>query len=95
MDGEEYYTLGEHEKLVIGIKSSTLHTNYLLKKELTNTDKHTDGYLLTLSTEDTDLPQGKYYYDVALLRADGELVKIIGSTLLEIVESVVRSDVEC
>ncbi len=91
-NGDEYYTLKDGEKLVFGMKKNPLNTAYILKKEITVDDKHVNGYLLTLRTEETDIPQGAYWYDIALVRSDHEMIKIIGSTRMEIVESVVRSD---
>lgn len=95
MDGSEYYSLKKNEKLIFGIKTRAFSTKYILRKEISNENKSGDGYLLSLTSKETDIPQGEYCFDVALLRDDGELVKIIGITDVKVIGSVVRSDVEC
>lgn len=94
LSGDNEYCLGQNEKLIFGLKQFAYSRDYLLQKVLNYADYDIDnhGYLLTLSTEDTNLSPGSYCYDVALQRSDGELEKIIGCTDFEIVRSVVRSD---
>lgn len=89
-----YYQLSSGEKLIFGVKASSLNSEYLIKKEMTSNHFHseTNGYTLTLTTADTNIEIGDYFYDVALLRADGELVPIIKCTPLQISDSIVRSD---
>lgn len=92
--GEEEYFLQPQEKLIFGLKQFAYNRDYLLQKEITYNayDSSSHGYLLTLTTEETDLQPGMYCYDVALQRADGELEKVIGCTDFEIVRSVVRRE---
>lgn len=96
LSGDEEYYLAQNEKLIFGLKRFAYSRDHLLQKEILPADYDTDshGYILTLSTEETNLAPGSYCYDIALQRADGELEKIIGCTEFEIVRSVVRSDEE-
>lgn len=86
------YNLQSAESLVFGVKSNPDSSDYDIKKVLTADDETESGYLLVLSTSDTDLPAGRYYYDIALRTADGELVQIIDTSRFEITESVVQSE---
>lgn len=95
-DGEEDYILDDGEVLIFGVKINPLFSEYKLKKELTAENKNPSGsgYILTLSTQETNIDTGSYFYDVALKRTDGELEMIIDSTLFKVSGAVVRSEEE-
>ena len=96
-NGEAFYRLALTEKLVFDLKKSPYNTDYIISKQLDaeNTAQDGKGYVLKLSTQETNLPQGRYYYDVALKRADGELEPIIACADFIITNSVARSDASC
>ena len=93
-DGDEDYILAEDERLVIGIKKFAYYTGYILRKTIPPQayDDALGAYIIEFTTGETNLEPGTYFYDVALLRRDGELEKIIGCTELEVIKSVVRRD---
>lgn len=76
LDDGKAYILGNTEKLVFQAKSGE---RILIHKELTSSDYNTDagGYLLFLSSEQTNISPGKYYYNIKLKRADGEYEPVI------------------
>lgn len=94
-DPEDPYVLADGEKLIFGVKTGPERTDYLLRKELTgdNYDNELHCYTLQLTTAETNIPVGEYWYDVALKRTTGELEKIIGATLFEVVKSIVLPEV--
>ncbi len=92
MNNDKYYKLGNGEKLIFGLKISSLSDEYIVRKILTDKNISGNGYRLNLTGTDTDIPQGRYFYDVALMKNDGELVKVIGTTECWVEKSIVRSD---
>ena len=93
LNGDDYYTLGEGEKIAFGVKRHSTDTGYVIYKELTsaNVSSDTHSYTLTLTSAETNVPYGCYYYDVALVKANEQLHSIIGCTPLEVTKSIVRS----
>ena len=78
-NGEAYYQLSNAEKLIFTVKNGS---EIILQKELTNSEYIGDenGYLLALSSAETDIDAGVYYYNVTLLREDNEREPIITKT---------------
>ncbi len=95
-NNESYYALKTGERLVFGIKASPMDDGYIIKKEIDRTAVASDGigYMLELSTEETDIDAGKYYYDIALRTSLGELLTIVDSSVLTVECSIVRSDAD-
>lgn len=93
MSGEDYYTLSADEKLIFGVKKSANDTNYIITKEMTNSQIAEDGhgYILCLSTTNTNVTAGYYYYDIVLKQANGELIPVFLADDFVILPSVVRS----
>lgn len=75
-DTGDNYILGTTEKMMFIVRSGN---NTILSKVLTNADYDEDenGYILFLSSAETDIAVGKYTYKVTLQRADGEYEPII------------------
>ena len=76
---DEYYQLANAEKLIFTVKNGS---DIILQKELTNSNYIEDenGYLLALSSDETDIDAGVYYYNVTLLSEDNEREPIITKT---------------
>lgn len=93
MSDNSYYTLDEGEKLAFGVKKHLTDTTYKIYKEMTSSDIGADNhsYVLTLSHTETNIPTGDYFFDVALIKANSKIYKVIGCTPLEITKAVVRS----
>ena len=73
------YQLANEEKLIFTVKNDS---DIILQKELTNSDyiENENGCLLSLSSSETDIDVGTYYYNVVLLRIDNEREPIITKT---------------
>ena len=78
-DSNEYYQLSSTEKLIFTVKNGS---DIILQKELTSSDyvESENGYLLTLSSAETDIDVGTYFYNIVLQRVDGEPEPIITKT---------------
>lgn len=65
------YLVQQGEKLIFVIHSGS---GEILRKELTSADfdAQSGKYILALTTNDTDIPAGRYFFDCALLDSDGE-----------------------
>lgn len=72
----ELYTLGPTEKLIFVVREGE---KIIIKKELIDSDYVEDenGYLLSLSSAETDIGVGTYSYKLTLQRADGEYEPVI------------------
>ena len=72
----ELYTLGTNEKLIFVVREGE---KIIIKKELIDSDYVEDenGYLLSLSSAETDISVGTYSYKLTLQRADGEYEPVI------------------
>ena len=83
-DGE-YYILGNTEKLIFTVKKDA---EILIRKELTDSDyiEEENGYLLSLSSAETNIPVGTYYYNIKLKRADSEFEPVISKSKFIITE---------
>lgn len=94
MNSDDYYTLGDGEKIAFGVKKHLTDTNYAIYKELTSANIASDNhsYTLILTSSDTNLAYGDYYFDIALVKANGQLHRIIECSPLVIGKAVVRSD---
>lgn len=94
MNGDDYYTLDDGEKIAFGVKKHPTDTNYAIYKELTSANIASDNhsYTLILTSSDTNLAYGDYYFDIALVKANGQLHRIIECSPLVIGKAVVRSD---
>ena len=72
----ELYTLGTNEKLIFVVREGE---KIIIKKELKDSNYVEDenGYLLSLSSAETDIGVGTYSYKLTLQRADGEYEPVI------------------
>lgn len=93
MSDGSYYLLEEGDKIAFGVKKHTTDSSYAIYKEIDMSSLGADNhsYVLTLSQTDTNIAPGDYYFDVALVKANNKIYKVIGITPLEIIKSVVRS----
>lgn len=75
-DDEEVYILGENEKLIFEVKHGR---RIILQKELTSVDYDDDegGYIISLTSAETDIEPDTYYYNIKLQRSDGEYEPVI------------------
>ena len=92
-DGNSPLVISSGEKIVFGVKKNPTDTNCVLKKVLTSSNMtEIDGeYLVTLTTSDTDIDSGRYYYDIVYKDSSGELHPIIQKQMFVVADCVVRS----
>lgn len=85
------YILQVGEQLIFGVKLNHESTSYDIQKILTSADRYNDGYLLSLTAEEMNIPNQHYHYDVALQTTDGKLYPVIEYSDFWVTESVVDS----
>ena len=86
-------TLSENDKLIFSVKKSLKEdSNALITKTLYHYDQLDGGYSFVLSTEETDLPAGTYYYDVGLQCGNGEFYHVTMPNQFIIRDSVARKE---
>ena len=92
-DGE-LYEMDSGDKLIFGVKESpTQSSSYVIKKYIYSTDKSDDGYLLSLSPEDTvNLESKRYVYDIGLLDSSGNYNMVIECSTFNLQNAVTESD---
>ncbi len=87
--------LGENDKLIFAVKKD-YHTNSeentIIRKTLQEYDEILGGYPFKLTSEETDIPAGIYYYDIGLQCSNGEFYHITTADQFIIKESVARKD---
>ena len=82
----ENYLLDTGDRVYFTVNDGLEKENPLIQKVIT---EFTDNKaLVQLSTSDTDLPIGNYYYDVEIDTADGRVDTVIGPARFKIVGGV-------
>lgn len=73
---EDFYILGNTESIIFTLKDGDAE---LIQKTLTSSDYDEDvnGYVLSLTSAETNIPAGTYYYNIVLHRADNENEPVI------------------
>ena len=72
--------LSEQDKLIFSVKKSLNEDDddqdYVICKVLTADNEFQGGYVFELSPEDTNIPTGRYFYDIAIQRENGEFYHV-------------------
>ena len=86
--------LTDTDKLIFTVKSSLNDTNEepVIKRVMTADDELEGCYGFELTPEDTNKPVGKYYYDIAVQRENGELYRIMIPDMFIIKSSITRKE---
>lgn len=81
-DGSQTYSLTTGEKLLFGVKKRKNSPSYTIYKELTEDNISESGafYVLELTTAETNVSDGYYYFDVSLKRTNNEIEPVIPTT---------------
>lgn len=84
-NGTSEYTLAEGDVITFTVKKSTdIGATALIQKTMDSTT----GPYCELTPQDTNLPYGKYKYDVELKQADGRVFTVIKPSVFVVTEEV-------
>ena len=86
--------LTDDDKLIFSVKRSLddADENVIICKVLTAGNEFEGGYVFELTPEETDIPTGKYFYDIGVQRADGEFYHAAMTDEFIIKQSISRKD---
>ena len=70
------YLLDEGDRVYFTVNNELEKPEPLIQKEITTFDDY--KAIVRLTTEDTDIPVGSYYYDVEVDTADGRVDTVLG-----------------
>lgn len=93
-DDGTFLTLSAGEQLIFAVKKNESQSTYSIYKELTSEDLNPEGnaYVLQLTSEDTNIMPGYYYYDFSL-QSNGNLYPIVEYEPFVITKSVLEIEV--
>lgn len=86
--------LTDEDKVIFSVKKSLddADEDVMIYKVLTVFDEFEGGYVFELSPEDTDIPIGRYFYDIGVQRANGEFYHATMPDEFIIKQSITRRD---
>ena len=80
------YLLAAGDKVIFTVNDGIEKENPLLQKQIT---EFVDGSaVILLSSKETDLPIGSYYYDIQVNTADGRVDTVIGPAKFKVIGGV-------
>lgn len=80
------YLLDEGDRVYFTVNSELEKPEPLIQKEITTFDNY--KAVVHLTTQDTDIPIGSYYYDVQVNTADGRVDTVIGPSKFKVMGGV-------
>lgn len=80
------YLLDEGDRVYFTVNSELEKPEPLIQKEITTFDNY--KAVVHLTTTDTDIPVGSYYYDVQVNTADGRVDTVIGPSKFKVMGGV-------
>lgn len=80
------YLLDEGDRVYFTVNSELEKPEPLIQKEITTFDNY--KAVVHLTTQDTDIPVGSYYYDVQVNTADGRVDTVIGPSKFKVLGGV-------
>lgn len=80
------YVLDAGDKVYFTINDKLETLEFKLQKEITNFNE--GRCIVRLSSADTDLPLGTYYYDIEVNTADGRVDTVIGPAKFKVIGGV-------
>lgn len=91
-EDKKTYTIGDAEKIVVGLKDDPDNDKYIIKKILTNSDEINGKYPFIFSPEETDIQVDRYWLGAAVFLSDGNIQDVEECGEFEIRRSVVRRE---
>lgn len=73
-------------------KYCTNNSDHVIDKTITADHEFEGGYCFELTPEETDIPEGTYYYDIGVQRENGEFYHVCMTDEFIIDPSVTRKD---
>lgn len=87
--------LSDGDELVFGVKKSLVRESpVVIRKTLHDYDQMDGSYPFTLTADETDIPCGEYFYDIALQCANGEFYHVTPADSFIVKETVARKESE-
>ena len=80
------YLLDEGDKVYFTVNDELEKPEPLIQKEITTFDNY--KAVVRLTTTDTDIPVGSYYYDVQVNTADGRVDTVMGPSKFKVLGGV-------
>ena len=78
--------------MIFGIKQNYNDNDYILVKRISASSEDGDGYLISLTPEETNLIVGRYYFDIGLQTAGGDYYMITKCDICEITPAVTQKE---
>ena len=82
------YVLSQGDKVTFTIAKEKESQDPLVQKVVTDFDEESGIALIHLTSEDTDLDKGTYFYDIQVDTKDGQVDTVIGPAKFKVVEGV-------
>lgn len=89
------YLLKSNEKIIFGVKKQKNTDTFKIKKQLSANDEINGAYPFILTDSDTDIAEGRYYFDVGVKTSNNYFMRPIKDQILSIVNAVTyKEDIE-
>lgn len=93
-DGEtgNNYVMSSGDKAIFGVKRRLEDSTCVILKQFGVNNYYNGKYTLVVSATDTNIPPGRYYFDVGILYSNGDFYKAIKNCRLRINDGVTTSN---
>ena len=78
------YVMGSNEKAIFGIKRRLEDSTCIVTKQFDVNNYYDGKYTFSLSSSQTNIPQGRYFFDIGVKLSNGDFVKPIKNKPLRI-----------
>ena len=87
-DTKSQYLLKSNKKIIFGVKKQKNIDTFKIKKQLSANDEINGAYPFILTDIDTDIAEGRYYFDVGVKTSNNYFMRPIKDQILSIVNAV-------
>ena len=85
--------LSDGDELIFSVKKSlATDSPVIIRKSVSDYDQINGAYLFTLSADETNIPHGTYFYDIALKLSNGEFYHVTPADQFIVKETVSRKE---